>query len=478
MSVSMSAPPPAASPRCCSPTARAWYFRSTSARGQLHPSLHGHPKIVSMEETDIRSFEGKRLPQRPDIVVIDVSFISLKAVLPVALSLAAAPMHLLALIKPQFEARAKTFQARHHPRRGSSSASLRRHRGLCHLAWLHAISRCFRPRSRAATAISNSSSARAVAERLVIDHVGHRGDGVCITGGESLFVPYTLGGETVEVERGPWPSRPPAADASRTAEPGAHRAVLPHISVPAAAAQSSTGRCEAYRAWKRAIVVDTLAQAGIACEVASFGRCPRRRPAPHHGPCSPRNDGELHTRLCRGGQPRHRRDRRIARSSIPACSGALDAARALAEALKPAGKPLDIQVTAASNGLDVDVRGSGPLTATLIATLSDIARAARPGAADPPRRTGIDARAADHRDRSSARHLAAGLFPASNGRRRGSIGGAGGGTLQARQAHRRPVLWRRPVRAAACERRQGCPPATAMPAQSQRCKKRRHRRQG
>lgn len=72
--------------------------------GQLHPSLRGHPKIVSMEETDIRSYDGKRLPARPDVVVIDVSFISLKAVLPVALSLAAAPMSLLALIKPQFEA--------------------------------------------------------------------------------------------------------------------------------------------------------------------------------------------------------------------------------------------------------------------------------------------------------------------------------------------------------------------------------------
>jgi len=60
--------------------------------------------VVSMEETDIRGLEGKRLPMRPDIVVIDVSFISLKAVLPVALALAAAPMHLLALIKPQFEA--------------------------------------------------------------------------------------------------------------------------------------------------------------------------------------------------------------------------------------------------------------------------------------------------------------------------------------------------------------------------------------
>jgi 23S rRNA (cytidine1920-2'-O)/16S rRNA (cytidine1409-2'-O)-methyltransferase len=79
-------------------------FSIDVGREQLHPSLRGHPKIVSMEQTDIRSFEGKRLPMRPDIVVIDVSFISLKAVLPVALSLAASPMSLLALIKPQFEA--------------------------------------------------------------------------------------------------------------------------------------------------------------------------------------------------------------------------------------------------------------------------------------------------------------------------------------------------------------------------------------
>jgi 23S rRNA (cytidine1920-2'-O)/16S rRNA (cytidine1409-2'-O)-methyltransferase len=87
-------------------------FAVDVGRGQLHPSLHGHPKIVSMEETDIRAYDGKRLPARPDIVVIDVSFISLKAVLPAALSLAAAPMHLLALIKPQFEA------PRKHSKRG------------------------------------------------------------------------------------------------------------------------------------------------------------------------------------------------------------------------------------------------------------------------------------------------------------------------------------------------------------------------
>jgi 23S rRNA (cytidine1920-2'-O)/16S rRNA (cytidine1409-2'-O)-methyltransferase len=87
-------------------------FAVDVGRAQLHPSLQGHPRVVSMEETDIRGFEGKRLPARPDIVVADVSFISLKAVLPVALSLAAAPMHLLALIKPQFEA------PRKHSKRG------------------------------------------------------------------------------------------------------------------------------------------------------------------------------------------------------------------------------------------------------------------------------------------------------------------------------------------------------------------------
>lgn len=73
-------------------------------RGQLHESLRGHAKIVSMEETDIRALAGKRLEIRPDVIVIDASFISLKFVLPPVLELAAAPTDVLALIKPQFEA--------------------------------------------------------------------------------------------------------------------------------------------------------------------------------------------------------------------------------------------------------------------------------------------------------------------------------------------------------------------------------------
>jgi 23S rRNA (cytidine1920-2'-O)/16S rRNA (cytidine1409-2'-O)-methyltransferase len=99
-------------------------FAIDVGREQLHPSLRGHPKVVSMEETDIRGFEGKRLPMRPDVVVIDVSFISLKAVLPVALSLAAAPIHLLALIKPQFEA------PRKHSKRGIIRSAMV-HQAVC-----------------------------------------------------------------------------------------------------------------------------------------------------------------------------------------------------------------------------------------------------------------------------------------------------------------------------------------------------------
>jgi 23S rRNA (cytidine1920-2'-O)/16S rRNA (cytidine1409-2'-O)-methyltransferase len=73
-------------------------------RGQLHPSLRAEPRVLSIEGTDIRALEAARLPEAPDFVTIDVSFISLKLVLPAASRLARAPAQLLALIKPQFEA--------------------------------------------------------------------------------------------------------------------------------------------------------------------------------------------------------------------------------------------------------------------------------------------------------------------------------------------------------------------------------------
>jgi 23S rRNA (cytidine1920-2'-O)/16S rRNA (cytidine1409-2'-O)-methyltransferase len=72
--------------------------------GQLHPRLREEPKIVSLERTDIRTLAPGRLTEPPDFITIDVSFISLKLVLPAAFALAARPAHVLALVKPQFEA--------------------------------------------------------------------------------------------------------------------------------------------------------------------------------------------------------------------------------------------------------------------------------------------------------------------------------------------------------------------------------------
>jgi 23S rRNA (cytidine1920-2'-O)/16S rRNA (cytidine1409-2'-O)-methyltransferase len=73
-------------------------------RGQLHASLTSKAEIVTFEGTDIRNLAPARLPEPPDLVTIDVSFISLTLVLPAALALSGAPAQLVALIKPQFEA--------------------------------------------------------------------------------------------------------------------------------------------------------------------------------------------------------------------------------------------------------------------------------------------------------------------------------------------------------------------------------------
>jgi 23S rRNA (cytidine1920-2'-O)/16S rRNA (cytidine1409-2'-O)-methyltransferase len=73
-------------------------------RGQLHERLRGHPRVISFEQTDIRELDPARLPESPDLVVIDVSFVSLTKVLPAALAFVRGPARLVALIKPQFEA--------------------------------------------------------------------------------------------------------------------------------------------------------------------------------------------------------------------------------------------------------------------------------------------------------------------------------------------------------------------------------------
>lgn len=69
---------------------------------QMHPSLRGDARIELHEQTDIRSLS--KLSETPDIVVIDVSFISLRDILPHIATLCTAQTKVVAMVKPQFEA--------------------------------------------------------------------------------------------------------------------------------------------------------------------------------------------------------------------------------------------------------------------------------------------------------------------------------------------------------------------------------------
>jgi 23S rRNA (cytidine1920-2'-O)/16S rRNA (cytidine1409-2'-O)-methyltransferase len=74
------------------------------AYGELHWRLRQDPRVTVLERTNARSLEAEALPWRPDLIVADVSFISLTKVLPAVLATAAERFDCLAMVKPQFEA--------------------------------------------------------------------------------------------------------------------------------------------------------------------------------------------------------------------------------------------------------------------------------------------------------------------------------------------------------------------------------------
>jgi 23S rRNA (cytidine1920-2'-O)/16S rRNA (cytidine1409-2'-O)-methyltransferase len=70
--------------------------------GQLHPRLRSDPRVTVLERVNARALTV--LPYAPDLIVCDVSFISVTKALPALLSLAARDWEALVLVKPQFEA--------------------------------------------------------------------------------------------------------------------------------------------------------------------------------------------------------------------------------------------------------------------------------------------------------------------------------------------------------------------------------------
>lgn len=71
--------------------------------GQLHPKIAADPRVVDVEKTHAKDLSRALVPDDVDLIVCDVSFISLKKALPYAMALAAPRARLAALIKPQFE---------------------------------------------------------------------------------------------------------------------------------------------------------------------------------------------------------------------------------------------------------------------------------------------------------------------------------------------------------------------------------------
>ena len=71
--------------------------------GQLDWRLRQDARVAVLERTNIRYLESGALRERPDLAVVDVSFISLRLVLPRVCGLLARPFDVVALIKPQFE---------------------------------------------------------------------------------------------------------------------------------------------------------------------------------------------------------------------------------------------------------------------------------------------------------------------------------------------------------------------------------------
>jgi 23S rRNA (uracil1939-C5)-methyltransferase len=206
-------------------------------------------------------------------------------------------------------------------------------------------------------------------ERLTIARIGRRGDGIADTPDGPVYVAFALPGETVETEA--WPGHPDRRQLLAIETGSAERIapICPHFGTCGGCAVQHWAR---YREWKRGLVIETLSQAGLDVPVDDLIDAHgegRRRVVLHA------RRGQSDVLKVGFAAPRAHRIIAIDRCPIlaPALDGALAVAWAIAETLATLRKPLDIQITATQGGLDIDLRGSGPLTAAATAQLAHAA---------------------------------------------------------------------------------------------------------
>jgi 23S rRNA (uracil1939-C5)-methyltransferase len=206
-----------------------------------------------------------------------------------------------------------------------------------------------------------------VPERFRIDYMGQRGDGVAADG---AFIAYTLPGENVLAEPDPGHADRRTLVSVETPSPDRIAPICRHFGVcGGCATQHWAG--DPYRTWKRDIVASALAHAGIETAVdpiVDAHGAGRRRAVFHarRGPsdldvgfAAPRAHWIVPIEECP--------------VLVPELGDAIGIARALATALEPLAKPLDLHFTASDSGLDVDIRGSGPLPPPRAAALARLA---------------------------------------------------------------------------------------------------------
>lgn len=202
---------------------------------------------------------------------------------------------------------------------------------------------------------------------ITIDRMGAQGDGLAQGPAGPLFAPYTLSGEEV---RGHIEKDRFVVDEVLRSSPERATPFCPHF--------GHCGGCllqhwqiAPYLAWKRGLVAEALAREGVGTEVRPIvdaHGAGRRRVIFHARQYGARTvvgfaERRSHAMVEIGACP----------VLAPSLHAALPAARAVAQALAPLKKPLDVQVVATDTGLDMDVRGSGPLPPVLVGELAGLA---------------------------------------------------------------------------------------------------------
>lgn len=206
-------------------------------------------------------------------------------------------------------------------------------------------------------------------KQLLIERLGSRGEGIAICEGRRVFVPYALAGETVSAEIDGDYARIAGVD---DPSPDRIAPMCRHFG-ECGGCGVQTLRHEAYLDWKRSLIETALRNASLNIPVAAV--------VDAHG--AGRRRVTFHARYelgeTRVGFMAARSHRLIEIGACPLLSAELAhaprVARLLATALATRGKPLDLAITATQDGLDVDLRGAGPLTDPESAALVAAAKA-------------------------------------------------------------------------------------------------------